>query len=177
MGYYRSPEKTAATFVDGWIHTGDRARVDEDGFYYITGRVNDYFKTIHGKYVAPAPIEGQFSVCRWVDQLCLLGRGCSKTVMVCVLSAEAMRQRKDRVENDLLTRADEMNRDLERHARIGGVIVLPEPWTIESGVLTATLKIKRMEVEDRYGELAQALARDAAEQGKLLMRWVDQRVN
>jgi long-chain acyl-CoA synthetase len=81
-GYYKMPEKTAETFVDGWVHTGDKARVDEDGFYYITGRVKDYFKTMQGKFVAPVPIESEFARNQWVEQQCLLGRGYSKTVMV-----------------------------------------------------------------------------------------------
>lgn len=173
MGYYRRPKETGETFVDGWIHTGDRARVDDDGFYYITGRVQDYFKTIHGKYVAPAPMEGEFSSCPWVEQLCLLGRGYSKTVMVCVLSREAQAQKTGRVESDLRAQAEDVNRRVERHARIGALILLTAPWTVANGILTATLKIRRMEVEGRYGYLAQELAWHAAERGELLVRWAD----
>lgn len=171
MGYYRRPKETAATFVDGWIHTGDRARVDDDGFYYITGRVQDYFKTIHGKFVAPAPIEGAFSQCSWVEQLCLLGRGFSKTVMVCVLSREARCQKTSQIESDLRAQAEALNDRIERHARIGAIILLGTPWSIENGMLTATLKIKRMEVENRFGHLAEELARSAAERGELLIHW------
>ena len=75
IGYYKQPDKTAETFVDGWLHTGDRARVDEDGFYFITGRVKDYFKTIQGKYVSPVPIEDKFRQSPYVESLCLIGRG------------------------------------------------------------------------------------------------------
>ena len=53
IGYYKKPEKTAETFVNGWVHTGDKGYIDEDGFVFLTGRVKDYFKTIHGKFVAP----------------------------------------------------------------------------------------------------------------------------
>ena len=60
-GYYKNPEKTAETFVDGWIYTGDKATIDEDGFVTLTGRMKDYFKTIQGKFVAPVPIEDHFS--------------------------------------------------------------------------------------------------------------------
>ena len=56
-GYYKNPEKTAETFIDGWVMTGDKAKIDEEGFITITGRVKDYFKTIQGKFVAPVPIE------------------------------------------------------------------------------------------------------------------------
>ncbi len=172
-GYYQMPEKTGETFVDGWVHTGDRARVDDDGYYYITGRVKDYFKTIQGKFVAPAPIEGEFARSQWVEQQCLLGRGFSKTVMVCVLSGLAQQQERATLEEELLARARDVNEAVEKHARIGALIVSSEPWTIENGVLTPTLKIKRDEVEERFGERAQTLAREAAEQGRLLVEWAD----
>ncbi len=172
-GYYNMPEKTAETFVDGWVHTGDKARVDEDGYYYITGRVKDYFKTIQGKFVAPVPIESEFAKNQWVEQQCLLGRGYSKTVMVCVLSGLAREQDRGRVEEDLLAQVGEVNRAVEKHARVGGVIVSSEPWSIENAVLTPTLKIRRDQVEERFGERAQKLAHDAAVEGKLLVEWVD----
>lgn len=170
-GYYKMPEKTAETFVDGWVHTGDKARMDDDGFIYITGRVKDYFKTIHGKYVAPYAVEDAFANNRWVDQQCLLGRGYSKTVIVCVLSGEALDQDRVTLEQDLRAQAEAVNETVEKHARIGAVILSPEPWTIENGMLTPTLKIKRDEVEARYGERARALAQRAAVQGEVLVGW------
>ncbi len=170
-GYYNNPEKTAETFVDGWVHTGDKAKMDEDGFYYITGRVKDYFKTIQGKFVAPPPIEGEFAECQDVEQLCLLGRGYSKTVMVVVLSERAMQQDKDVTTQVLKDQAQRVNDTIDKHARIGAVIVAAEPWTIENGMLTPTLKIKRDEVEARFGKSAEALARSAAEQGAILIDW------
>ncbi len=170
-GYFNNPEKTAETFVDGWVHTGDKAKVDEDGFYYITGRVKDYFKTIQGKFVAPPPIEGEFAQCQEVEQLCLLGRGYSKTVMVVVLSARAMEQDKNSLEKVLIEQVSRVNAVVDKHARIGAVIVASEPWTIENGMLTPTLKIKRDEVESMFGKIAEALARSAAEQGATLIEW------
>jgi long-chain acyl-CoA synthetase len=170
-GYYRLPEQTAETFVDGWVHTGDRARVDEDGFYYITGRVKDYFKTIQGKFVSPVPIETEFARCRWVDQQCLLGRGYSKTVMVCVLSPIASEQQRERITSDLQSLVRELNQQVDRHARIGGLIVTDRAWTIENGMLTPTLKLRRERVEASFGETAFVLARQAAEQGELLLAW------
>ena len=170
-GYYKQPEKTAELIQDGWYHTGDKARIDEDGFIYITGRVKDYFKTIQGKFVAPPPIEGEFAKNPHAEQQCLLGRGFSKTVMIAVLTDEASGHDNDMVEQSLRETTEAINNDVEKHARIGAVIVSREPWSIENEVLTPTLKIRREKVEERFGELAERLAREAAEQGALLVHW------
>ncbi len=179
-GYYRQPDKTAELIRDGWLHTGDKARVDEDGFIYLTGRVKDYFKTIQGKFVAPPPIESEFARNPHTEQHCLLGRGYSKTVMVAVLN-EAARQltaasgkrAEQEIEQAISEAAENLNGTLEKHARIGAVILTSEEWTIDNEILTPTLKIRRDKVEARYGELAEALARQAAEEKSLLLHWAD----
>jgi long-chain acyl-CoA synthetase len=170
-GYYRQEDKTAELIRDGWLHTGDKVRVDEDGFLYITGRVKDYFKTIQGKFVAPPPIEGAFAKNPHVEQQCLLGRGFSKTVMVAVLTEEARNSPEQEIEDSILSTTREINQEIEKHARIGAVIVSREPWSIENEVLTPTLKIRREKVEERFAELAEQLARSSAEQRELLLRW------
>jgi long-chain acyl-CoA synthetase len=170
-GYYRDPIKTAETFVDGWIHTGDKGRVDEDGFYYLTGRVKDYFKTIHGKFVTPVPIEDACAANKDIEQLCLLGRGYAKTVLVCVLSTLAWKKQRTELETGLRATVDAVNATLERHARIGAVIVAREAWTIDNGLLTPTLKMRRNEVEARFGARAEALATAAASQGRVLLEF------
>jgi long-chain acyl-CoA synthetase len=170
-GYYRQPDKTAELIRDGWLHTGDKVRVDDDGFIYITGRVKDYFKTIQGKFVAPPPIEGAFAKNPHTEQQCLLGRGFSKTVMVAVLTEEARRAPQGEVESSVLATIREINEAIEKHARIGAVILTREPWSIENEVLTPTLKMRREKVEERFGEIAEELARRAAEEREVLLRW------
>ncbi|MCZ6830560.1 MAG: AMP-binding protein [Gammaproteobacteria bacterium] len=170
-GYYKNPEKTAETFVDGWVYTGDKAQIDEDGFVYITGRVKDYFKTIQGKFVAPPPIEGAFSDNPHTEQLCLLGRGYSKTVMVCVLSDLAQQRDRDTVAEELREMAHKVNATLDKHERIGALVISCEPWNIENALLTPTLKMRREQIEQVFGERAQALAHKAAVQGELLVEW------
>jgi len=170
-GYFKQADKTAELIRDGWLHTGDKVRVDEDGFIYITGRVKDYFKTIQGKFVAPPPIEGAFAINPHAEQQCLLGRGFSKTVMVLVLTAEAQNAPEPEVEESILATIREVNDSIEKHARIGAVIVSREPWSIENEVLTPTLKIRREKVEERFAELAEALARRSAEERELLLHW------
>ncbi len=170
-GYYNMPEKTAETFVDGWIHTGDKARVDDDGFIYLTGRVKDYFKTIQGKFVAPTPIENLFAENVHTEQQCLLGRGYSKTVMTCVLSALAQQEDRASIEADLLDCVKAINSEVEHHARIGALIISTDTWSIDNEILTPTMKIRREQVEARYGELAQKLARSAAVEGTIHIHW------
>jgi len=171
-GYYKNPEKTAETFVDGWVRTGDKATVDDDGFYYLTGRVKDHFKTMQGKFVSPPPMESAFSECEVVEQLCLLGRGYSKTVMVVVLTSPAQSLDRFDVEQQVLATAADVNDSVEHHAHIGAVIVTTDPWTIENGVLTPTMKIKRDEIETTHGAHAQQLARQAAAEKRIMVEWI-----
>lgn len=170
-GYYKQPDKTAELIRDGWIHTGDKARVDEDGFVYITGRVKDYFKTIQGKFVAPPPIEGKFAENKLVEQQCLMGRGYSKTVMVAVLAAGAQELSQDEVEASMRESVSDINDSIEKHARIGAVIISKEPWSIENGVMTPTLKIKRDKIDELFGAQGESLARKSAEEGRILVTW------
>ena len=170
-GYYQQPEKTAELWQNGWLHTGDKAYVDDDGFIFITGRVKDYFKTIQGKFVAPPPIEGLFANNSHAEQQCLLGRGFSKTVMVTVLSEAAKDLDRQVVEASVLDTIASINTEVEKHARIGAVIISSEHWTIENEILTPTLKIRRERVEAVFAEKAEQLARESAEQGKVLVHW------
>lgn len=171
-GYYNMPEKTAETFVDGWIYTGDKAYIDEDGFIFLTGRVKDYFKTIQGKFVAPTPIENLFAENPYTEQFCLLGRGYSKTVMTCVLSALAQQQDPDVVARALTEKVESINKTIEKHARIGALMISREAWTIENAMLTPTLKIRREEIEKHFGDRARELATLGAERGQLQVEWV-----
>lgn len=172
-GYYKMPDKTAETFVDGWVHTGDKGYIDDDGFIFLTGRVKDYFKTIQGKFVAPTPVENLFAKSQLTEQICLLGRGYSKTVMVCVLTETAKSANEGETEKTLIEQAIEVNNKVEHHARIGAVIISQEPWTIENTMLTPTLKIRRDEVESRFGERAFELAHQGAVQGVIQLEWLN----
>ena len=170
-GYYKQPEKTAELIQDGWLHTGDRFRQDEDGFLYLTGRIKEYFKTIQGKFVAPTPIEAQFAGNKHVEQQCLLGLGMTKTVIVAVVSQTMRNAPKTEIEASVLQTLETINATLDKHARMGGAILSYEPWSIENGVLTPTLKIKRDQISERFEHYAARLAVASAEQKTLLVEW------
>ncbi|MGK0498968.1 MAG: long-chain acyl-CoA synthetase [Oceanicoccus sp.] len=148
VGYYKDPQKTAETIIDGWVHTGDKGRIDEDGFVFLTGRLKDIFKTAKGKYVAPAPIEGEFSLFPGVAQCCLVGSGLPQTVMLLVLAEQAADKAK--FVQDMTEHMMQINVQLEVHEKMSHVIVCAQAWSIENGLLTHTLKVLRDDVEKHY---------------------------
>lgn len=159
VGYYKAPEKTAETIVDGWLHTGDKARIDEDGFVFITGRVKDIFKTAKGKYVAPAPIENAFALFTGIEQCCLVGRGFPQTIMLAVLSDGITYT--DQLHDALQAHMQKINSTLEAHERMSHVVISETPWSIENGLLTHTLKVLRDDVESHHADsLQKAMAGD-----------------
>jgi long-chain acyl-CoA synthetase len=154
-GYYKEPEKTRETFTaDGYLRTGDKGRVDAAGYVYITGRVKDIFKTLKGKYVSPAPIEGQLARNVDIDQLCLVGSGLTQPLMlVSLLPGVIKTKSREQLEAELLADMKIVNQTLEAHEQIAKIVVVKDAWTIDNGVMTPTLKVKRNEVEKRYGAL------------------------
>ncbi|NVJ70440.1 MAG: AMP-binding protein [Alphaproteobacteria bacterium] len=165
LGYYKMPEKTAETFRDGWVYTGDRAELDEDGFVILKGRVKETFKTAKGKYVAPMPIEAKFLESNLLDQACLLGHGMPQTLLLLVVAETAADVAKEEIEAHVRERVAEINAGLERHAQVGAVLMAPEAWTIENGILTHTMKVRRDRVLDQFGDVidrtAQTMGGDA----------------
>ncbi len=159
--YYREPEQTAAAFTDGWFHTGDKAEVDDDGYYYIKGRVKDLFKTGKGKYVVPVPIEGALCANPLIEQVCVMGSGRKQPVAVAVLSAEvSASMSREAIDESLADTLAKVNATLESHSKLDALFIAKEPWTIENGLLTPTLKIKRAELEQKYSALIAAEATD-----------------
>jgi long-subunit acyl-CoA synthetase (AMP-forming) len=153
--YFKQPALTAEAFTDdGFFHTGDKAEWDEErSGYRITGRVKDIFKTAKGKYVAPVPIEARLSANPLLEQVCVLGAGMPAPVAIVVLSDAAQNLPNETVEKSLEATLTETNKHLESHERLSGVVIVDDEWTTENGLLTPTLKIKRDELEARYGPL------------------------
>lgn len=159
MGYYKDAEKTQETIVDGWLLTGDKGHVDADGHLFITGRVKEIFKTLKGKYVAPAPIEGLFGRNPIIDLICVMGSGMKQPFAVVVLDATAAKKPWDEVSANLSQTLEEINKELEAHERLSQLFVVSDVWMPDNGMVTPTLKVRRDRVEKRYLELVEPLLR------------------
>jgi len=151
-GYYKSPEKTAETLQDGWLHTGDQGRIDEDGYLFITGRVKDTFKTSKGKFIVPAKIEEKFSENSDIEQMCLLGLGVPQPVLTVVPSEIGLAKSKEELSASLCATLDAANKDLPNYQRVSTIVVAKEAFSVEGGTLTPTLKVKRSKVNEKYRE-------------------------
>lgn len=150
--YYKNPEVTAESFTeDGYFKTGDKADMDSDGYLTITGRVKDIFKSGKGKYVAPVPIESKLASNVLIEQMCVMGSGLPTAMVVVVLSKEvADGMSKEEIEQSLIATVTEVNGQIEKHEVVGGIRIVDEPWTIENGLLTPTMKVKRAELEEMF---------------------------
>ena len=157
MGYDKQPELTAECFTeDGYFRTGDRGERDAQGRLKITGRVKEIFKTSKGKYVAPAPIENLLNNHPEVELCCVTGSGHPQPYAL-ILPAEELRPKlgdpaeRSRFESELTSLLNSVNKEVEAFERLQFLVVVKEPWAIENGFLTPTMKIKRSRIEDAYG--------------------------
>ena len=164
--YYHLDEVNRAAFVDGWLRTGDLGAFDSDGYLKITGRKKNLFKTTGGKYVAPEKLENLFQGHPYIYQIAVLGDGRKFVGALIVpeftrLMAYARSQgisfqnRQELVANPdiqalIRQQVDEATCWLPRHEKIRRFILLPQEFSIASGELSLTLKVKRRVVEEKY---------------------------
>lgn len=149
-GYYKNPEKTAEVLVDGWYHTGDAGRLDDNGDLWVTGRLGSVFKSTKGKFVHPEPIEDQFGGVSEIEQLMVFGHGFEQPMMLITLSEAARKKAKNEVETGLLAALNRINETLAAYERVKQIFICDDEWTVTSGMITATLKAKRPVIEVAY---------------------------
>jgi len=166
MGYYKRPDLTAETIIDGWLHTGDIG-VFEDGKYLkITDRKKELFKTSGGKYVAPQPIENKMKESPFVEQMMVVGaeqKFVGALIVPSVINLKEWMLHKgitfttieDAIHNpkvlDLYRELiDSFNKFFNHVEQIKKFELLPNEWTIDSGELTPTLKLKRKVIMEKY---------------------------
>lgn len=148
-GYFNDPQRTAEVMTDdGYLRTGDVGDIDADGYLKLTGRAKETFKTSKGKYVAPAPIENVLCGHPQVEACCVTGVGFPQPFAVVLLAADAVRSPELVQSLDALRQS--INATLDPHERLDFLVVSAQPWTVENGLMTPTLKLRRSVLEARY---------------------------
>ena len=152
-GYFKQPELDAESFTeDGFFRTGDLGEIRADGLLKLTGRKKELFKTAKGKYVAPAPIENTINANPMVE-LCMVSGVGQQAPYAMVVLAETLRPQvnepvvRERITAELAALLKTVNADLPDYERVRMMVIAREPWGIENGFLTPTLKIKRNRIE------------------------------
>ena len=173
-GYHNKPDKTREVMTpDGGIRTGDRGRLDADGYLYITGRIKEQFKLENGKFVFPAALEEEISLVPWVQNVLIFGENRPFTIALVVpdfLMVERHAE-KNGISGDIRQLIE--NADIQAmitgeilkvlRGRFGGYeipkkfLYLTEGFTSENGMLTQTLKLKRRVVLEKYRDRIEAL--------------------
>jgi len=176
-GYHQRPVETAEAWdADGWFHTGDIGTIDEDGFLQITDRKKDLLKTSGGKYIAPQKIENALKSQPHVSQAVVIGDGRKYCVGLITLDVEAVRawattralglgdddelHRRREVVDLIGEEVAAVNRDLASFESIKYFRILPRDFTVETGELTPSLKVKRKLVTERYRDVIDSMYRD-----------------
>ncbi len=154
VGYYKQPYLDAEAFTaDGFFRTGDKGERRPDGLLKLTGRVKELFKTAKGKYVSPAPIENKLNEHALIELSCVSGVGQPAAYALVVLAEDIRKtqtsaETKARVERELAEWLKQVNAGLSGYEQLQMLVVLPEPWSIEQGTLTPTMKLKRTKIEE-----------------------------
>lgn len=168
VGYWNLPEETAKAIDDkGWFHTGDIGEY-KDGFLKITDRKKDLLVLGNGKNVAPQPIENKLRSSQFIQEAVVLGDGMEYCVALIIPNAEQVKSKlavtdlgkisdNPEVKSLIKSEIDRINKSLANFEMIKKHALLDQPFTIESGELTPTLKVKRKVVKERYGNLIEGL--------------------
>jgi long-chain acyl-CoA synthetase len=168
LGYWNNHKATAQTIdAQGWLHTGDQARIDDDGHIHITGRIKDILVLSNGEKVPPGDIESAIILDPIFEQALILGEGESYLVALLVLNSDhwftlAKEHGLDgfdhdslnnkALHSDIVKRIRGLLHDFPAYARIRRVTLTLDAWTVENSLMTPTMKIKRAKVIERYQE-------------------------
>lgn len=151
-GYYKNQEKTDEVLQDGWLQSGDRGTMDNQGYLRIVGRVKDAFKTSKGSYVTPNPLEEVLAKNDYVEQVCVVGLGIPQPIALYNLSEIGQKADKSEVEDAIIASIAELNETRAKYEHISTAIIQSEAWTMDNEFLTPTLKVKRFNLDKAYGE-------------------------
>ena len=173
-GYYNRPEESANAFtIDGYLRTGDAGRITENGDLVITERLKDLFKTSNGKYIAPQALESLLAEDQMIEQVAVIGdqrKFVSALIVPVYAEVEAYAQKNkigyhdmsDLLKNPEIVKMfmeniDALQADMASYEQIKRITLLPKPFTMESGELTNTLKVRRNVVAKDYKKEIEAM--------------------
>lgn len=173
-GYHNKPEATAEAFTDdGWFRTGDAGYFDEEGALVLTERIKDLFKTSNGKYIAPQAIESRLGGDRFIEQVAVVGESRKYVTAIIIPAFDALKEYAkkkginfktldDLIHNSEIIkmigeRIDKLQKGLANFEQIKKFTLLPKAFTIESGELTNTLKIRRPVINQHYAKEIEAM--------------------
>lgn len=176
QGYYKKPEETAAVFKDGWFCSGDAGKIDEKGNIVITDRIKDLMKTSGGKYIAPQKLETTLINDSFIEQIAVIGDQQKYVTALAVPSFENLK--KYAIENrisfktieDLITnnqiiaffeeKFEDLQKEFSVFEKIKKFTLLPKEFSMEAGEITATLKLKRKLIQEKYKVLIDKMYAD-----------------
>lgn len=170
QGYYKDEEKTKEAFINGWFHTGDIGRIDEEGFLFITDRKKEMFKTSGGKYIAPQVIENTLKQSPFIEQIMVVGEGQKMPAALIQPSFDYLKEwanrksinigfsleevcKNEEVRNRIQQEIDRLNAKFGKWEQVKKFELTPNVWSIDSGELTPTLKLKRKVILEKYKAL------------------------
>ena len=151
-GYWNKPDETAETIQDGWLHTGDIGQIDDDGYLMITGRKKEIIVNSGGDNIAPARLEAMLCIHADIEQAMLTGDKRPWLAAVIVPSSEINALPKAEQHKRLKMACDSINANLSKLEKIRRFIIADEPFTIDNGEMTPTLKVRRHVVMKRYAK-------------------------
>lgn len=168
-GYYNKPDETAAVFTeDGWFRTGDAGYINEDGSLVITERIKDLYKTSNGKYIAPQALESVLSEDQYIEQVAVIGDQRKYVTAIIIPAFDALKDyaakkkiqyqsieelvKDAEIVNMLSERIDVLQADFASWQQVKKFTILPKPFSMETGELTNTLKVRRSMINKLYAK-------------------------
>ena len=159
-GYWKDKKNTNNTIIDGWLHTGDLGSIDEDGYLYISGRINEMIVNSGGENIAPVPIENLLMSYDEVEQALVCGHNRPFLISVLIPNEtllKANRSNVNKMKTDFQNIINNVNKQLSQNKKIRKFILSDKLFSIENSQLTPTLKMKRRVIEAFYKDEIESL--------------------